>query len=287
MNSYFKSREVCQLYENLKKSSVSVMLHVNDLDFSSSRDAHKDLSEVYFIRKSDIDSPDEQILNDLYVLNQFILLLLLYSELWESVLNGKFSDSWSIIQDALDTIRSIKKFSKLNLLYFEEQLIELEKTYPYNIFLSIGATVEKFECSICGLDIDSTDCVHRKGELYSGLMAIAIAKNLSNFDHVAMVLTPEDKRCVVTYEDNGEQFKLVRYLSSLISNGQLSISDFKGLNFTTVKQRNPEFIKQKRNEKCNCGSGKKFKKCCISAEYIDGDHVDVIAEKLCVEHTIA
>ena len=41
------------------------------------------------------------------------------------------------------------------------------------------------------------------------------------------------------------------------------------LGITTMKEDNPSLKKpkkkiQKRNELCNCGSGKKYKKCCIN-----------------------
>lgn len=88
------------------------------------------------------------------------------------------------------------------------------------------------------------------------------------------------------FDDEGEGFKLVRFLSNLIQQKKLRISDFEGLNFSTVKRKNPAFIKQGQNDKCACGSGNKFKKCCANSEYIDGDHVDIVARKYCIEHSI-
>jgi hypothetical protein len=37
------------------------------------------------------------------------------------------------------------------------------------------------------------------------------------------------------------------------------------------RETNPNYVKIGRNEPCYCGSGKKFKKCCISKEYIEID----------------
>lgn len=286
MNRYFNSEEACAIYDELKPSVLKIMSCVNDHDFSGSSKAQDELTKIFCQLKGDKNSTEEY-LNDVYVLNQFVNFISLYSDLWEAVIKGRFSESWDVLQNALDSMRCMKKFSKLDLSYFEDQLTEIEKTYPYKIFFSIGATVEMFECSICALDIDSSNCCHRKGELYGGKMAIAIARNISQLEHVAMVSIPEDKRCVIIYDDKGEQFKLIRYLSDLVKRGRFFISDFKGLSFSVVKKNNPDFVKQNRNEKCNCGSGKKFKKCCVSSQYIDGDHVDIVAEPFCLEHTIA
>ena len=39
--------------------------------------------------------------------------------------------------------------------------------------------------------------------------------------------------------------------------------------------KNKEFKKIGRNKLCFCGSGKKFKRCCISKEYIESTHIDI------------
>jgi len=54
-------------------------------------------------------------------------------------------------------------------------------------------------------------------------MAVGIARNIVNFDYVAMVDQPEDRRCVISYDDKGEQFKLARFLSRLLQQCSLSV----------------------------------------------------------------
>ena len=101
-----------------------------------------------------------------------------------------------------------------------------------------------------------------------------------------MVKHPSDKRCVVVYDDNGKQFKLIRFLSELITTNNLQPFDFGELQFSKKKVKNHEFQKKERNSPCYCGSGKKFKKCCISKEYVDGDHVDIVAKPTSIEEII-
>ncbi|MBP9598462.1 MAG: SEC-C domain-containing protein, partial [Desulfobacter sp.] len=243
--------------------------------------------ELKIIDKHNNIQQNEDVINDFFVLSRFIDFLSAYMNLWKKLLNHEFSSSWNSLQDSLDLLRLIKKFSSINIGFFEDQLLELEKTYPYNIFLSIGATVEKFECSLCGEDIDSADCPHMKGELYGGKMAQGIAKNIVEANHVSFVSIPKDKRCVVKYEDTGEQFKLVRYLSDLINNDRFNIFDFGELQFSKKLKLNPDYVKVGRNEPCFCGSEKKFKRCCISKEYIEGDHVDIVATPKTIDNVIA
>ena len=221
-------------------------------------------------------SESESYLADLFVLDRYADFLGEFCATWRQVYEKQFSSSWRSLQDALTLLRLIKRFSGLDIDTFEDQLIHLEKAYPYNVFLSIGATANYCECSICGEDIDSLKCAHMRGELYLGVMAHAIVRKLTNMDHISFVLHPEDKRCVVSYDDNGEQFQLMRYISELLLDSELRALEFERLEFTKKTVPNPEYVEIGRNSLCFCGSGMKFKHCCITKAYIEGDHANVI-----------
>ncbi|WP_166671039.1 SEC-C metal-binding domain-containing protein [Modicisalibacter xianhensis] len=267
--------EAKSVYNDVRSLIIKALQKVDRKQFD---EINQDLSEACTIlaaSQSDFYA-NELYLNDLYVINALVDFLKSYVRLWQNILGGHFSESWSDLQDCLDLLRVIKKFSDVSVEHFEIQLLALERLYPYGVFFSIGATVEYFECSICEEDIDSLSCPHVKGELYSGLMAVGVAKNISHFDHVAIVSQPEDKRCTVRYENDSEHFHVVRYLSRLLNDDAFPISHFKELDFSKVRKKNPDFQKQGRNEECACGSGKKFKKCCIDKEYIESEHVEIV-----------
>lgn len=271
----FNTLEAKSVYNDVRPPIIRALQKV---DRKQLYEIDQDLSEACAIlsaTRSEFDAND-LYLNDLYVINALIDFIKSYVRLWQNILAENFSESWSDLQDCLDLLRVIKKFSDISVEHFEGQLLALERLYPYGLFFSIGATVEYFECSICAEDIDSLRCPHVKGELYSGLMAVGVARNISNFDHVAIVSQPEDKRCTVQYENDGEHFHVVRHLSRLLSDDAFPISHFKELEFSKVRKRNSDFQKQGRNEMCACGSGKKFKKCCIDKEYIEGDHIEIV-----------
>lgn len=232
------------------------------------------------------DAPNS-LFDDLFVLNCYIDFLESYADLWAKIIQEKYSSSWTSLQDAFDCLRLVRKFSSIDISLFEDQLIELEKAYPYNVFMSVGMTVEMFECSICGLDIDSPTCMHRRGELYRGRMAVAIARNITNLDHVSLVEDPEDKRCVITYEDGSSVFDVVRYIANLLKSRQMSVSQFGTLAFSKRTLPNPEYRKLGRNSSCFCGSGKKFKRCCLGKAYVEQDHVDIVPRKLSPERAVA
>src|SRR5690606_29878678 len=90
------------------------------------------------------DSDTDQVHNEIFVLRALVKLVSRYVDCWRTIITGNFADAWPILQDALDQVRAIKKFSSLDVGSFEEQLLALESAYPYRLFASIGAVVERF-----------------------------------------------------------------------------------------------------------------------------------------------
>lgn len=222
------------------------------------------------------DSGSEDVLNEIFVLEKYVQLFVEYGLLWRQIADSQFTESWDSLQSAFDLIRLIRRFSSLNVSAIENQLYALETAYPYNIFFSMGAVVERFECSICGKDIDSFECSHRKGELYRGKMAYGIARNIIQLDHVAMVKHPADKRCVISYSNDAPQFSVVRYLGDLLTSRKLLVSNFGGVAWGKRRIPNPEHRCLTRNDPCYCHSGRKFKRCCIDKAYTEQDHAQIL-----------
>lgn len=221
---------------------------------------------------------NEDFLNDIWVIEKYIEMVSDYCETWEKILDSHFTESWSSLQNTLDALRGIKKFSKVDISYFENQLTELEKTYPYNIFLSSGLIVDHFECSICGFDNELPECHHIQGELYNGVMAFAIVRNIINIDHVSFVDNPADKRCVISYQNDGHQFNTLRNLASFFLNKDKKISSFSKIRIHQMKTINTNWKAMNRNDLCFCGSKKKFKKCCSDKQLNDSEFFDFVFE---------
>jgi hypothetical protein len=245
------------------------------------------LRDLLKARELDNEYSGDEVHDDLFVLARYLDFFEHYGRLWRLILDEKFSESWRVLQDAADSLRLVKKFSSIDVNSLDEQLAELERTYPYGVFFSIGALVERFDCSICGEDIDSTSCAHRRGCLYRGRMAHAVAHNKISIDHIAIVDQPQDRRCVVAYDDSGEQFALVRFLANLLATCRCRVSDFGMLQFSKSQRQNPEYRKLGRNEPCFCSSGRKFKHCCINKQFTEGDHVDITPRRVLPERAVA
>ena len=288
----FATVAILDRYRAYKPQIIDALNNINLGEFNKGRSSLEDINNLVEVERGNILLASEQELNELFVLRTYIQFLISYANYWETLIEKKYSNSWNTLQDSIDKLRIVKKFATENedskpLSFFENQLVNLEKLYPYNIFFSIGAVVDYYECSICGKDIDSDTCPHFKGELYGGVMAVAIARNIRELNHVSMVKHPADKRCMVKYDDDGEQFKLVEYLSSLVQDKRLKPFDFGELRFTNKSIPNPDYIKIGRNQKCFCGSGLKFKHCCINKKQVISGHVDVVSNPIAVQTIMA
>lgn len=274
------------LFAQLKPFIKSALAAMNELRFQDCREHLERIrSELASARSAGADAEDEY-LNDVFVLDRYADFLSTYADLWEKITLEQFGESWSSLQGALGLLRTIKRFSNIDVGFFEHQLLELERAYPYGVFASVGMLVEGFDCNICGLDIDSDGCPHRRGQLYRGVMAYGIARKIIWNDHVALTARPADKRCVIQYPDDGQQFKLVRLLSQLIRSSDCRPSDFSHLRHSTRLVPNHVLRHIGRNDPCFCGSGKKLKKCCLSRAHVEQKHVDIIAVPRSIEEAV-
>ena len=287
----FETQEVSALYIQFRPIIGRVLSFVNALNFRDGKEEINRVQAQLDSVKDQFSCSRDQVLNEHFVLHRYWEMLSNYLALWEKIANSRFGSSWNSLQDALSLLRTVKRYAShgkdQGVDFFVDQLSELEKLYPYNVFFSIGTTVDWFKCSICQKNINTLDCPHLSGEVYRGELAYGIAQGALTLNHVAMVKNPRDKRCVVTYDDNGEQFKCVRFLYNLVSSGKLKPLDFGYLKFSKRRVKNPDFRMMERNEPCYCGSGEEFKRCCISKDYIDTDHVDIVQVKTIIHRNVS
>ncbi len=221
---------------------------------------------------------EETVKNNCFIYAGFFELLLSLASYWKCVESEKYHNSWCKLQDALDCLRQLKKFYKedsATLWYLTRQLLAIEKAYPYKLFASCGFILEGFECSICAQDIDGDECPHIKGNIYAGEMAVAIAGKIKKLDHVSLVEKPKNKRLVIGHEDSSQHYNLFRMLIAEFDNSKCSPLNFSQVQLVETISTNPSHKRAPRNSRCYCGSGKKYKSCCIKSEIIPHIHMSI------------
>lgn len=150
-----------------------------------------------------------------------------------------------------------------HLGFISNALHEFEKLFPYEYFICRECVVKKQRCSICGKDVSlRSDCGHIPGKVYMG--EVCVHENI-DFQYLGLKAArdPFDKmEYLEPYQ--AEDFKYnYGMLEGLMENLK---SPYEYWEVEVVKEKNPEYAKIGRNDKCPCGSGKKFKFCCMNDE---------------------
>ena len=83
---------------------------------------------------------------------------------------------------------------------------------------------------------------------------------------VAIVKHPLDKYAILKLEGQEYNYQVLDYLMEKLD------SPFRPWYVEELKRKRPEFINVGRNDKCPCGSGKKYKMCCCGASREYGPH---------------
>jgi len=128
---------------------------------------------------------------------------------------------------------------------------------PYGI--SPGIIIKRACCSICQTKVGVRwPCGHISGEIYGGELCVQDIKEwevteVSMVERPASLLLANHKERML---DRAEKFtELAEKLPSPYTPWLLeSVTDLK---------LHPSYLDAGRNAKCPCGSGKKFKRCCI------------------------
>ncbi|KHD36582.1 hypothetical protein NL50_08630 [Clostridium acetobutylicum] len=271
-----------------KYSYIPEVAQINDILFQKKlRLQGEDFSEPYrelqesestfkSIKQYAIENNIEELANAQYVANLYVKLLCQLSSYFKLLKEKEYRKSWDMLQDCFDSAFCIGKYTIIENRYEIPQIVDLltgyESLYPFKVFASMEMIITKSECSICGKPFQSLDCQHIKGNLYWGEVAIEKVTEIKEVQAIAMVSHPLDKRCVMELSDdtrtNEEKFQLLNeFLEQHIPTFQLfSIENQKAL-----RQRQDIKIVG-RNDKCPCGSGKKFKNCCGKDLYYEYHH---------------
>lgn len=209
---------------------------------------------------------DEQLANASFVFKKYYNLFYSLCCYFSLLDEGRYRISWDKLQDCLDLIKLVGKFTEQDERLDIPQLLDLlqsyEQLYPFRVFASSEYIIEKSHCSICGKSMNSLSCSHIRGNLYWGEMAVEIVDEIKTFQAVAVVSHPEDKRCVLELSDDDrpeeEKFKKLKEYLNITTSPLMRFTVE-----TKIETRLKDNIKiVGRNEPCSCDSGFKFKKCC-------------------------
>lgn len=113
-----------------------------------------------------------------------------------------------------------------------------------------------------------------KKRIIAGDFAVEIVDDIKEIQAVCIVSHPEDKRCIleVSVDKNLSEKEKFKKLDDFL---KLKVDplQYLDINSRIERRRNLKIQKVGRNDMCPCGSGKKFKKCCIDSLYYDHEKI--------------
>lgn len=263
-------QKIIDLLNNQKNKLEQLDFSQAYYNFSNAESLFEEIKQIGVISKN------EKLANSQYVAKMYFRLFCDMASYFSLLSKNEYKSSWNTLQDCFDSIYYVGKFTDISedyeLFKIKDLLKSYEGLYQYKIFASSEYIILSSACSLCGKPMQSLECPHIKGNLYWGEMAIEKISKVKEFQAVALVSNPVDKRCVMELADDNrsetEKFKLLDTFC------KQNIYPFK--NFLIEEQISTR-LKEKdkslgRNDKCNCGSGKKYKRCCGLVTYYEHHH---------------
>jgi hypothetical protein len=137
----------------------------------------------------------------------------------------------------------------------------------------------KKSCSVCGRVVSIRNgCDHKKGEIYDGEMCVHKVEE-ARFLELSVVPNPVQKYSVMWLMKDGKQVDHYDYSNvAYVIAGLRRPYDGWDLQRTMIREPHSQYRDVGRNDKCPCGSNKKYKKCCLTTEGVLKPHVRVMFE---------
>lgn len=246
------------------------------------------LNAIKKLKKDMVASSNEEKANYYWCMEQIYYIQENYIKGYYEIRKHLYERAWlsfdkaDILIGSLNRVYDNDKDKDLFHINFISNIIkEYWKLFPYKYFFSRESIIKKEKCSICGQTVRFRGgCKHKIGKLYMGEMCHYIVEDFE-ITGFAIVKNPFDRYAFlkpVGKEYNYEMLDwLVRYLTSPYEKWHVD---------TTNRVIGKEYINIKRNEKCPCGSGKKFKKCCLDTDRMYVTHYDIVYDDKLFTETI-
>ena len=236
------------------------------------------------LREEAIARKDEETANTCWCYSAIFHIQENFVIIYNYLKNKRYVEAWQLLERVEIGISILIDNFDIGTVYedpYQIHFIKFEikqyiKIFPYKWFTSREEIIKEEQCSICGKKITLRNpCKHKPGKLYMGRLCSRIVTD-SELIAVALVRDPFDRYAVVQVK--GQEFNYgvidmaMKNLSTPYEKWYVDI-------FPRLKK---EFGRKiGRNKPCPCGSGKKFKKCCMGTERMYTDHYQI--NHLCTE----
>lgn len=147
-----------------------------------------------------------------------------------------------------------------------------EKVFPTYLYTSRESLIKSEKCSICGKKFSLRGgCNHKPGNMYMGELCL---REVTDFEFLgtAIVSKPFDRYAVIHVEGQEYDYSVLEELMKTL------VSPYIPWYVEEMTRKRPEILHVERNDKCPCGSGKKYKLCCMGTdkEYMQHNRITIL-----------
>ena len=254
----------------MNMDQIKMFLH----DFKNRDNSNAKIEEIkaYLkdIKAKYVSNKDEEGAKAIWCLEQVLEIQNLYLRIYKLIQSEKYYESWCELERCEILIGSLKRHldidEKYYLSFINKHIEQYQSLYPYKMFFSPGIINHKKRCNICGQIVSIRNpCGHEVGEIYNGEKCIREVIDAECLE-ISIVTSPAQKYSVLFMHDEKTgksvdhyNYILLRYLIKRLQ----SPFDSWEINWTKIRHPHSNFPNLSRNDKCPCGSGKKYKNCCL------------------------
>lgn len=236
--------------------------------------------ETEKLRLEAIARKDEEMANTCWCYIMLFHIQEYFVTIYNYLKNKRYEEAWCLLErEKIAISMLIENFDigtawedPYQIHFIKHETKQYIKIFPYKLFTSREEIIKEEKCSICGKIVTLRNrCGHKPGKLYMGLLCTRIV-TASEPIAVALVQDPFDMYGVVKFDDP-EYKDDYRAIDMAMENLPTPYEKWYVDVFPLIKKEFNRTIR--RNEPCPCGSGKKFKNCCMGTERMYTEHYQI------------
>ena len=236
------------------------------------------LDAIEVLRKDAIDRSDEKTANYMWCLRQVYRIKKNYTLAYKDLIAQKYENAWEAFNISDMELSFLEEQEEVDVSSFPRRygldFIKLmipryQKLFPYQFFFSRESIIKEEKCSICGKRISLRHgCGHKVGHLYMGEQCCRKVTDIQ-FLGLSIVTDPFDKYSVLQIQGQEYNYEM---LELLMKNLHSPYDPWYLEEIPVIKE---EYKNLGRNIPCPCGSGKKYKNCCMGTKKIYTTHYKI------------
>jgi len=238
------------------------------------------------VKARSVEQNDQHAAKLAWCYEQILTIQQKYLTAFKKMKDGLYYDAWSHLERVEIELHflephfaSVPEGDCYRIAFIEKHARQFQSLFPYKAFLSPAFLYLEKVCSICSNVVSIRNpCGHKKGEIYDGEMcAHEIRKG--ELLELSYVTNPVQKYSVLFFTDpqTGKQIDHYDYQSvKYVIDGLRNPFDAWDVHWTKIRHPHSLFAHLGRNENCPCGSGRKYKNCCLRESGVLRPHVEIL-----------